>query len=104
MALLDTGGHYCILSKDVAASIQGHFGECLDEVDLRTAYGLIRGKLYRHRITLIAEAGDSLDIDATVFVSPEWRWSSFLGYTGILDRIRFAADSPANEFFFGPPG
>ncbi len=27
-----------------------------------------------------------------------------LGYSGLLERIRFAVDPPRNDFFFGPLG
>jgi hypothetical protein len=34
-------------------------------------------------------------------LSPQWRGSNFLGYEGVLDRIRFAVDPRANLFYFG---
>jgi hypothetical protein len=57
-------------------------------------------------MTLIADDGDSLRIDATVFVSSDWprRAGTFLGYSGLLERIRFAVDPQKNDFFFGPIG
>jgi len=30
-----------------------------------------------------------------------WRGETFLGYTGLLDKLRIALDSPANQFYFG---
>jgi hypothetical protein len=48
--------------------------------------------------------GRSLNLDATFFVSREWRGITFLGYVGLLDRIRIALDSPANFFYFGEGG
>ena len=34
----------------------------------------------------------------TIFVSPDWpEGLSFLGYTGLLDSIRFAFDPPKNQ-------
>jgi hypothetical protein len=102
LALLDTGGLYTVLNTALASSLRGHLTGGLGEVGLRTAYGVIRGELYTHRITLIAEAGQYLDIESTVFVSPEWNVPSFLGYTGALDRVRFAIDPSSNRFYFGP--
>jgi hypothetical protein len=57
-------------------------------------------------MTLIADDGDSLRIDATVFVSSDWprMAGTFLGYSGLLERIRFAVDPQKNDFFFGPIG
>lgn len=103
LALLDTGAHYCILNEEAAGLTQSYLTSSLGQVDIRTAYGLVRGPLYSHRIRLIAEVGDPLDIETMVFVPPDWQAPCFIGYTGVLDRIRFAIDSPKNQFFFGPP-
>ena len=50
---------------------------------------------------LHADEGESLDVEATVFQSPDWRGPSFLGYQGLLQRIRFAVDPETNLFYFG---
>ena len=84
--------------------IRDHLSERISAVDLRTAHGRLRGELFRHRITLIAEAGAPLDVESTVFVSPDWQGSTIFGYAGFLERIRFAVDPEANRFFFGPLG
>jgi hypothetical protein len=33
--------------------------------------------------------------------SPDWRGPNFLGYQGLLQRIRFAVDPEVNLFYFG---
>ncbi len=101
LALLDTGAHYCILNAHVASQIEDELTDCLGEMCLRTAHGSVRGSLYAHTIELIAEAGENLSIPSTLFISPEWRASSFLGYTGALERLRFALDPQVNRFYFG---
>jgi len=102
LALLDTGGHFCFLNRDVAALIRDQLTDRLREFVLRTAYGPIHGDLYLHTIELVAEEGESLEITSTVFVSPEWRGPSFLGYSGALEHLRFAIDPRKNRFYFGP--
>ncbi len=102
LALLDTGGHYCILSPAVVDLIGDHLTDHLGPADLRTAHGVVAGELYKHGITLIAKRGRPLEIDATVFVSADWQGPCFLGYAGVLERLRFAVDPYANRFFFGP--
>lgn len=101
IALLDTGGHYCILDRDLAATIKDHLTEHIGRVALSTAHGLVEGDLYTHTITLIAELGEPLDVESTVFVSPDWRAPSFLGYVGFLDRLHFAVAPEVNRFYFG---
>ena len=100
-ALLDTGAHFCLLNEAAASSLRGGLTEGLGRITLRTSYGPIEGNLYRHRITLIAEVGQSLDIDATVFIPPGWQGPCFLGYAGVLERVRFAIDPRTNQFGFG---
>ena len=103
LALLDTGGHFCVLGPAVASILEEHLTGGLEHATLMTARGRIQGRLYRHRIDLLADDGDDLGVEATVLVSPDWQGPSVIGYTGMLDRIRFAVDPPANRFHFGPP-
>ena len=63
--------------------------------------GNFRGKLVRVSVSLVADAGESLNLDATFFVSSEWAHATFLGYSGLLERIRFAIDPQRNLFYFG---
>lgn len=71
------------------------------QVSLSTRLGVVRGALYRGVVTIPADEGDSLDVEATVFVSPDWQGPSFVGYQGLLQRIRFAVDPEMNLFYFG---
>ncbi len=102
VALLDTGGHYCILQPELAASIQDQMVDRLTSASLLTARGTIQGDLYLHRLTLLAQEGEPLDFEATIFVSADWQGPNLLGYTGALDRLRFAIDPGGNRFYFGP--
>ena len=104
VGLLDTGGHFCILSPEVVDLIGDTLGGSEGETSLLTAQGRISGKLFRHTIELLATRGDSLAVEATVLVSPQWRGPSVLGYTGFLDRMRFAIDPLENKFYFGSVG
>jgi len=101
LALLGTGAHFCILNKDVLARVENRLTDHLGETVLRTAYGRIEGDLYILRIEMIAEIGDNLDIDAIAFVTPDWQGTNFIGYSGVLDRMRFAADPHINRVYYG---
>ncbi len=74
----------------------------LGETNLLTTVGRVQGELYRHRIELVAEEGDTIGFEATLLISSDWRGPSFIGYTGGLDRLRFAVDPQENRFYFGP--
>ncbi len=99
-AQLDTGAAWSILPKTIAAAIGAvQDGE---QVTMSSRFGVHRGYLVRLPVTFIAEAGESLDTDGTFFVSNDWPSPvTFLGYSGLLDSIRFALDPQANHFYFG---
>ncbi|MBI2998810.1 MAG: hypothetical protein HYY46_10260 [Deltaproteobacteria bacterium] len=69
---------------------------------MKTRFGDQTGHLERISITVLADDGDSLDVDATVFISGDWPAGNFLGYTGFLERIRTGLDPQENFFYFGP--
>ncbi len=103
LALLDTGAPYCILNDEVTRQVEDQLTDHLGPAVLRTAHGTAHGELYLLRIILIADTGADHDLDSVVFIAPEWRTSSFIGYSGVLDRVRFAVDPHANRFYFGDP-
>jgi len=71
---------------------------------MSTRLSIIHGRLVRAELQLIAEVGESLAINATVFVSRDWQGPNFIGYGGFLERVRFAIDpgQDQNHFHFGP--
>ena len=103
-AVIDTAAPWCILQPNVADRIIDDLEMVEDAVVLSTRLGLVKGRLYRGWITLPAEAGEDLDIQATIFLSPEWRGENFIGYKGMLNRMRFAVDPATNLFYFGEVG
>jgi hypothetical protein len=53
--------------------------------------------------TFVADEGNSLATEATFFLAPDWpAGMNFLGYSSLLDSMRFALDPQANHFYFGP--
>ncbi len=100
LAQLDTGAPWSILDREIATAIDAF--EAAGEVTKVSARsGTYEGKLVKLRVTLLATAGASLDVDATVFVSSDWPWGTFIGYGGFLQSIRFAIDPSTNSIYFG---
>ncbi len=62
---------------------------------------MFQGALYRLPVRIHADEGESLEVEATVFLSPDWPGPNFVGYQGLLQRIRFAVDPETNLFYFG---
>jgi len=100
LAQLDTGATWSILNTEVARELSLLNGEG-QPVKISTRLGDFRGRLERTQIDIIADDGATLNIQATVFVSPDWPGDSFIGYGGLLERVQFAVDPSDNSFYFG---
>ena len=101
LAQLDTGAAWSVLDTEIAEDL-GLFDELGEHIELSTRVGTMEGILVRTPFTLVADEGSSLRIGATDFISRDWGQGTFLGYGGLLERIRFAIDPGENDFFFGP--
>ncbi len=108
-AIVDTGAQWSVFDPVLVQA----FGIDLNsEHESRKICLMVRGTLYEGRqirvdVTLKADYGEDLTVDATVFVptlDPDdvWPWPNFLGLEGLLDRMRFAVDPTENAFYFGP--
>ena len=88
-ALLDTGGHYCILNADAAEAAEDVLMTDLGQVTLQTARGPVRGDLYLMRIEILAQVGE--DLDSGVASSERHRILRGLGSVPICHR---SSDQP----------
>lgn len=100
LAQLDTGAAWSVLDGEIAEAL-GLLEQAGPTVSLSTRSGTVRGKLIRSSLTIVADEGESCQVDATLFVSRDWAYGNFVGYSGLLERIRFAVDPGANDFYFG---
>ncbi|HEX3551794.1 MAG TPA: hypothetical protein VIA62_01020 [Thermoanaerobaculia bacterium] len=102
MAQLDTGAAWSVLDPIIARSL-GLLQAGGLVTRLETRFGTMEGRLIRIPIRFVAEEGTSLNTTGTFFISPDWpSGRTFLGYSGLLDGMRFALDPQANHFYFGP--
>jgi hypothetical protein len=106
-AIVDTGAPWCVLDPEVAEFIisEETIYQPKDRLLLRGI--LYEGQLYRINYQLIAEIGESVDIEATVFVpqlraGESWPHPNFIGLDGFLNRLRIAIDPAENALYFGP--
>jgi hypothetical protein len=100
LAQLDTGAAWSVLRSDIAEEL-GLLDGIGELVKMQTVTGNLEGRLERIPLILVADQGTSLEIQATFFVSPQWNGGIFLGYSGLVDRLRIALDCPRNLFYFG---
>ena len=107
-AVVDTGAPWCVLAPDIANQVGVMTDAEYYPAQSLTIRGVqYEGKLVRMGIGLEAEQGDSLDVEATVFIpilppGETWLHPNFIGLDGFLSRIRFAVDPSENAFYFGP--
>ena len=103
LAQLDTGAAWSVLDPAVARGL-GSSLEWLDPAIMATRFGPLSGRLAQAPVTFPAEEGEPLTMLGTFFVSEDWPSGlTFLGYSGLLDAMRFALDPQANDFYFGLP-
>lgn len=103
LAQLDTGAPWTVLNAEIADALSLLNGDG-EQVRMSTREGAFNGRLERTTIDIIADEGEgeSLSINATVWVSQDWPGGTFLGYGGLLERVKFAIDPTDNFFYFGP--
>jgi len=103
LAQLDSGSAYSMLEVELAQTLGVLDGDG-EPARVRTPSGIVHGRLERIPLVLVADEGESLDVETTFLVSRDWTGKTFLGYTGFIDKLRIALDSPANDFYFGEVG
>jgi hypothetical protein len=76
------------------------------QTTISTRVGDVSGRLVRLPLAILADRGEGEDYVSapTVFVSRQWTLGTFLGYSGLLEFMRFALDPQRNHFYFGPAG
>jgi hypothetical protein len=103
--VVDTGGTWIVLDPDVAR-LAGIVPQADDESMKLSIRGEVwEGHLVRDTLVLLAEEGPDVQIEGTFFVpdvgyGDAWRYPSFLGWSGGLERVRFAVDPGRRRFSF----
>jgi len=100
-ALADTGSPFCIFDSTLMAAAGIDFADG-EPITLSTRVGRIGGRIQRLPLIIAAEEGDSLLVDASLFVTEDWHQGHFLGYGGFLERLRWAINPVSNSCYFGP--
>lgn len=108
VAMVDTGAPYVVCAPRLVRQIPLDTTSALERKTILIRGSWVSGYLYRLAVRFLAETGDSLAVDATVFL-PDLEWEetwghlpSFIGWGGCLERMRFAVDPGSDTFYFGP--
>lgn len=107
-AVIDTGGAYLLLHPEIALALELDTGSGLEVRTIAVRGQTYSGALHRVSLTFPATAGEGLAFEATAFVpdlapGEVWTLPTYLGWHGCLERLRFAVDPVAEQFFFGAP-
>jgi len=104
-AVVDTGAPYSIIAPRIARLAGLNKVEPLERITMLVRGMRLEGGTIRVNMTLPADLGEELTVDATAFIPDvEEYWGefpSFIGQNGFLDRIRYAVDSSTDMFYFG---
>jgi hypothetical protein len=105
-AVVDTGGVYLVCDPEIADLLGLSPVTSLGYDTLIIRGYKYEGWLQRMPIEILANQGESLQLDVTTFfpaLAPgqTWLFPSFLGLQGCLEFFRFAVDPGENAFYFG---
>lgn len=101
LAQLDTGAAWSVMPPDLARAL-ALSRDGSNPVKMSTRFGIKDGCLVKVPFVLVADEGEDLLVTGTFFLCEDWpEGMTFLGYSGLLDAIRFALDPQANDFYFG---
>lgn len=100
-ALLDTAAEWSVLPQDIAAALDYQADPGDPWLCLETRLGTFSSQLIRVPLRFPAAEGESLTIEATCILGPDWPGPMVLGWKGCLERFRFTLDPEADTFYFG---
>ena len=102
LALLDTGAQWSVLEREIAESV-GLTSADGQPMTLEHKNGKSHGKLVKANVRLLADEGQDLVVEATVFVPDENHdvGGTFLGYTALLEQVKLGLDPQNNQIYFG---
>ena len=101
-ALLDTASEWCILEPDVARLLGYDPDAGQIPAVMHTRFGALHGSLERIRLRFAALEGESLEVEATWFISRDWPGPSVLGWRGCLERFQWTLNQAGECFYFAP--
>lgn len=99
-ALLDTASEWCVLPSGIAGDLGFDLTPGRHPIAFHTRWGLVTGRLERIGLSFVAEEGDSLEMEASCFISADWHGPMVIGWKGCLEWIRFAFDPGEDHFYF----
>ena len=102
LALLDTGAEWSVLEREIAETV-GLTDADGQAITLRHKNGESSGRLVKANIRFLADEGQDLVVEATVFVPDENHdvGGTFVGYTALLEQVRLGLDPQNNQIYFG---
>jgi hypothetical protein len=105
-AFIDTASPYVVCSPEVAEVLAIDPLSAIEKITYNIRGNRVRGGLHRLSITLLAQKGNPLFIESSVFVPHDidrdvWdNYPTVIGLITFLDSLRFAIDSFEQKFYF----
>ncbi len=94
LALLDTGAAWSVVHEELASTLELDLTQPLEGIRIASRFGTLLGELHRIPVTLVADDGEDLEVDATIAVvtGASDNLPVVLGCRGFLERLRIAID------------
>jgi hypothetical protein len=93
-ALLDTGAEWSVVGGEWLREIAAQTEPTQTKLKMSMRLGVLEGALYRLRITLVADEGEDVVVEGTIFGAPGWSLEPVIGFRGCLERLRLAIEPP----------
>ena len=96
---MDTTNLWCILPPAIALTLE-YTPDSEGDTRLHTRFGLLTGELVRLPVVFAADEGEPAEVEATWLLSQNWPGPIVIGWSGCLERVRFAFEPRENDFYF----
>lgn len=103
-ALFDTGARWTIIPQSIADLYINCFSSLESSQTLSSRFGQHTGILHLCSLRILVDSGEDLLFETTVLVIPEWNYPIVIGFTSLLDKIRWACDPTIDKqgrLYFG---
>ncbi|MDK9706399.1 MAG: hypothetical protein OEL83_05055 [Desulforhopalus sp.] len=91
-ALFDTGARWSVIPQSIAESYPDCFFSLDTEISQVSRHGKNTGVLHLCNIRFLADDGEDIIFESNVLVIPDWNGPIVIGFTAMLDKIRWACD------------
>ena len=103
-ALFDTAAEWGVIPQSIVDSNPNCFSSLEIPIKLSSRFGIDEGILHQCSLHILVDSGEDIIFEATILAIPGWNGPVVLGFTSLLDKIRWACDPTIDQqgrLYFG---